>query len=102
MASFHIEREEADDRGRLVALVDGHEAELTWKRSRQDGRLLIVAKHTGVPIALGGKGVGKALVERLVARAREEGALIVPSCSFVRALMDRRPDWQDVRAPDET
>ena len=82
-------------RGRYAATIDGHTAELTFIR-RPGG--VLVADHTGVPDALGGKGVGKALVQRLVADARALGLKITPSCSFIEAHFRRNPDWADLRA----
>ncbi|MBU6372671.1 MAG: N-acetyltransferase [Alphaproteobacteria bacterium] len=83
------------NRGRYVTTIDGHVAELTFVR-RPGG--VLVADHTGVPDALGGQGVGKALVQRLVADARALGLKITPACSFVEALFRRNPDWADLRA----
>ncbi len=56
----------------------------------------IIADHTGVPAALKGKGVGKALVEYLVADARETNTKIIPLCPFVKAQYQRHPEWSDV------
>ena len=56
----------------------------------------IIADHTGVDDSLRGTGVGKALVERLVADARKENFRIVPLCSFVKAQYRRHPEWSDV------
>jgi predicted GNAT family acetyltransferase len=91
-----IRRNDADG-GRYEARVEGREGlgELTYRRR---SATTIVADHTGVADSLRGTGVAKALVERLVADAREEGLRIVPGCSFVRAQFDRRPEWSDVLA----
>ena len=74
-------------------IVDGHEAELTFKDVRFGQR---VTDHTLVPKALGGKGVGKKLVKRAVQDARAEGMTIIPQCWFVAQQIERNPDWQDV------
>lgn len=83
------------NRGRYVTTIDGHVAELTFVR-RPGG--VLFADHTGVPDALGGKGVGKALVLRLVADARALGLRITPACSFIEAQFRRNPDWADLLA----
>lgn len=91
-----ITRETLDARhGRYVAhLPDiAGEAELTYTL-REPG--LISADHTGVPDAMGGRGIGRKLVARMVADARQEGVRIVPLCSFVLAQARRHPDWADV------
>ena len=71
------------------------EAELTW-RAGDPG--IIVADHTSAPVSMRGTGVALALVQRLIADARERNLLIVPACSYVRAQFDRHPDWADLRA----
>ena len=88
-----IEREEGDSKGRYRATLDGHEAEMTYTRS---GERTIIIDHTGVPDALRGRGVGEALVARGVADARAEARTIIPLCPFAKAMIARRPEWQDV------
>jgi predicted GNAT family acetyltransferase len=89
-----ITRSEDGAKGRYEARVAGREGsgELTYLR-KPGGKL--IADHTGVDDSLRGTGVGKALVERLVADARSENVKIVPLCSFVKALFRRHPDWAD-------
>ena len=81
--------------GRYVATVDkiDAEAELTFT---QRGPGLISADHTGAPDALRGTGAAAALVDYLIADARENGFKIVPLCPYVRARYEKHPDWQDV------
>ena len=91
--SFRVE--EQATRGRIVAEGDGHEAELTFSKA---GDATIIADHTGVPDALGGQGVGTALVGRLHDYALEKGVRIVALCPFVKAKMTDHPEWRDVLA----
>ena len=93
--SITITRDESGVNGRYEARLAGHAGvgELTYSRIAPTR---IVAAHTGVDDSLRGTGVGKALVERLVADARNEGATIVPRCSFGRALFKRHPEWSDL------
>lgn len=88
-----IEREDGTSKGRYVAIVDGHEAEMTYSKV---GASSIIIDHTGVPDALRGRGVGKALVKRGVEDARDAGVTIIPLCPFAKALIARTPEWQDV------
>ncbi|MEC7764476.1 MAG: GNAT family N-acetyltransferase [Pseudomonadota bacterium] len=88
-----VTKETGETKGRFVAVVDGHEAELTYSRASDT---LIIADHTGVPEELKGKGVGQALVEALIADARENGYRIIPLCPFVKAQYARHPEWSDV------
>lgn len=93
MADIEIKKFDGPSRGRYVAVVDGVEAELTYSRMSAHS---IIADHTGVPEALKGKGVGKALVEYLIADARATDTKIVPLCPFVKAQYQRHPEWSDV------
>ena len=88
-----ITREEGETKGRYAAIVDGHEAEMTYSRA---GASLIIVDHTDVPDALRGRGVGEALVRRAVEDARGEGRRILPLCPFAKAQIGRHPEWQDV------
>jgi predicted GNAT family acetyltransferase len=76
------------DRSRFEAVVDGHEAELVYRREEEH----LVLTHTGVPDELGGRGVGGALVRAAVDDAAGRGLTIVPECSFARRWLERHPD----------
>ncbi len=88
-----IRQEEGRSGGRYVALVDGHEAEMTYSRTSPT---LIIIDHTGVPNALRGKGVGQALAAYAVEGARRGEWKIIPLCPFFKAQVARHPDWRDV------
>lgn len=98
MASEGIEitHEGNEAHGEYRATVPGSDAvgRLTWK-AQGPAR---VADHTLVPPEIGGRGVAAALVERLVADAREQGFTIVPQCSYVAAAFRKHPEWADLRA----
>jgi len=95
MTDIKIAREDDGRHGRYVATVAGidAEAELTFTHR---GAKLISADHTGAPESLKGTGAAAALVERLVADAREQGFKIIPFCPYVRARYAKNPAWQDV------
>ncbi len=93
MPELSISKEEGESRGRYVTIVDGQEAELTFSRMGETG---VIADHTGVPKALEGRGVGKALVNALVEDARRNNFKVMPLCPFVRAHYARHPEWQDI------
>ena len=80
---------------RYVARLADYPEQAELELSRVNASLMIAA-HTGVPPSLAGRGVGEALVQRLVADAREEDFAIVPLCPFVTALYRKNPDWADV------
>lgn len=95
MSELTITREDQPTRGRYVARIAGidAEAELTFSKASDT---LIIADHTGVPDAFRGKGVARALFDRLVSDARKKGVKIVPLCPFVNAERQKRPEWADV------
>jgi uncharacterized protein len=68
--------------------VDGQLAELVYRR-RAD-RLVLV--HTGVPEALGGRGIGGHLVQAALNRAAAEKLTVVPLCPFARSWLEHHPD----------
>lgn len=79
---------------RYVTLVDGHEAELTFRDS--DGRR--IATHTGVPKAIGGRGIAGALTRRFLDDARTDRVKVVPACPYVDVWIKRHPAYEDLRA----
>ena len=82
------------ERQRFELPVDGHIAFSDYRRS--DGVLTIM--HTEVPRELGGRGIGSALVRGLLDRARANGEKVRPLCSFVRAYIDKHPEYRDLLA----
>lgn len=73
---------------RFQLRVGDQVAELVYRR-RADRLVLI---HTGVPEALGGRGIGGLLVQAAVDRAASEGLTIVPLCPFARTWLERHPN----------
>ena len=56
------------------------------------------AHHTGVPKAMGGKGVGTALVKAMSEDAQEHNYKIIPGCPFVAVWFKRKPEWAAMAA----
>jgi predicted GNAT family acetyltransferase len=54
--------------------------------------------HTGVPSAVGGRGIAAELVRVALAWAEEQGYTVEPSCSYVEVYMRRHPQTQKLRA----
>jgi len=75
------------DESRLVVEEEGSVAELVYER--EDDRLVLV--HTGVPDAMGGKGVGGALVKAAMRKAALGGLTVVPWCPFARRWLRHNP-----------
>lgn len=91
-ASAAIEHQPA--RQRFATRVDGHEAELDYHR---DGDVLVIT-HTGVPQAIGGRGIAGALVKAAMDHARAEGLRVHPACSYAEVWMRRHPEYADLQA----
>ncbi|MBO1358559.1 N-acetyltransferase [Acetobacter sacchari] len=70
---------------RFETIMEGHLATLIYERS---GDALVI-QHTLVPDALGGRGVGSALVSAAVDAARAEKRSIVSHCSFATVWLKR-------------
>ncbi len=102
MSNITITKEDDGRSGRYVARIAGidGEGELTFTHR---GNGLISADHTSAPESLKGTGAAAAMVDYLVADARDHGFRIIPLCSYVRAQYAKHPEWQDVMtvAPGE-
>lgn len=81
-------------RHRFSTELEGHEAELVYRM--RDGRLTI--EHTGVPEAIGGRGVAGALVREVLEYARAEGLRVIPACSYSAVYIRRHPEYADLVA----
>ena len=92
--ALDIRIEDDGRRGRYVTEFEGETAVLDFLRDG-DRR---VALHVGVPRPIEGRGVGQALVLRMVEDARASGFRIVPQCPFVAVHRRRHPEWEDAFA----
>lgn len=54
--------------------------------------------HTGVPEAVGGRGIAAALATAAFEAARAEGWKVVPACSYASAFIQRHPEYADLVA----
>lgn len=73
---------------RFMLDADSAMAQLVY--ATEPGRLVLV--HTEVPEALGGRGIGGALVRAAVVRAAAERLTVVPWCPFARQWLQDHPD----------
>lgn len=83
------------ERHRYVAEVDGHEGVLDYRRL-DDGTLDY--RHTFVPPALRGRGIGAKLVLHALDEARSQGVKIVPTCPFVERVIADHPEYRSLVA----
>ncbi len=81
------------ERHRFELDAEGHIAFSNYKRS---GGLLTIL-HTEVPKELEGRGIGSALVRGLLAIARAQKLKVNAVCPFVKAYLDRHPEYADLQ-----
>ena len=77
---------------RYELAVDGHIAATYYELA--DGVITFV--HTEVPPELGGKGIGSQLVKGALDQVRAEGFRVIVQCPFVKAWIDKHPDYADL------
>ena len=90
-----IRKEQDQRKGRYAAMIGGvaGEAEPVFTTR---GPHLIIADHTEAPATMRGTGVALALVEHMIADARQNGFKIIPLCPYVKAQYRGHPEWSDV------
>jgi len=77
---------------RFETRVDGEPCLLEYTLA--EGVMTIT--HTGVPAAVGGRGIAAALVQEALETARAEGWKVVPACSYAAVWMQRHPAYHDL------
>ena len=78
--------------GRYELEVDGETASLYYGLTPG----VITLRHTEVPPALGGRGVGSTLVREVLDDVRARGLKVVATCPFVVAFMGKHPEFNDL------
>jgi hypothetical protein len=74
--------------------AEGHIAFSNYKR---DGGVIAIL-HTEVPKELNGRGIGSALARGVLDRIRAEGLHAKVLCPFVKAYIDKHPEYADLLA----
>ena len=89
-----IQHEEHGKKGAFyIERDDEWVAEMAYTR---EGTRKIVIEHTEVDESLRGEGVGEKLVEEAVKYARKNNLLIKPTCPFVKSVLEKDEDYEDV------
>lgn len=78
-------RYEARSGGDLAGFID-----YVVKRDR------IALIHTEVLPAYHGQGIAEQLVRFALDDARRRGLRVIPTCPYVRAYVERHPEWHDI------
>ena len=88
---MQIEHDQAQHR--FSTTVDGYACEIDYRLA---GKVMTIT-HTGVPEAIGGRGIAAALMRHALDHARAQGWKVVPACSYAIAFMKRFPEYEDLR-----
>jgi hypothetical protein len=83
------------ERGRFEILVDDKVVGLA---SYHVDNGTMTLPHTEIDPAMGGRGLGTALVAAVLDAARERGLHVLPYCSFVRRYIQQHPELVDLVA----
>ncbi|MFP4363624.1 MAG: GNAT family N-acetyltransferase [Spirochaetia bacterium] len=78
---------------RFFVPLGDEEAEMTYRQVRPE---LISFNHTYVPPSHRGSGIAGRIVKEALEWAKGKNAKIVPSCSFVKAFVDKHPEYQEI------
>lgn len=74
--------------------VDGHTAFASYRQAAD----VLMMTHTETPPALRERGIGERLVLGSLQQIRAQGLKVRPSCSFVRFVLSKHPEFQDLVA----
>jgi predicted GNAT family acetyltransferase len=77
---------------RYELAVDGHIAATYYEIA--DGVITFV--HTEVPPELGGRGIGSRVIQGALGEVRADGLTVIAQCPFVKAWIDKHPDYADL------
>ncbi|MCC7363319.1 MAG: N-acetyltransferase [Dehalococcoidia bacterium] len=94
MAESLPEITRVEDELRFTVVYDERTCELTYRR--EPGCIRFT--HTRVPKELERRGIAGRLARHGLDYARAEGLRVVPQCPYIRAYIEKHPDYQDLLA----
>ena len=94
LAAVQVEHEPALHR--FVVRAPNGIAELQYRKRKPNTLVLF---HTGVPATMAGRGIASRLAHEALEYARLHNSKVVPACPFVRAYIERHPEFRDLVAP---
>ncbi|MDB5640650.1 MAG: acetyltransferase [Bradyrhizobium sp.] len=77
---------------RYELAVDDHLAATYYKID--DGIITFI--HTEVPPELGGRGIASKLIQGALDQVRADGLKVIAQCPFVKAFIEKHPDYADL------
>jgi len=78
---------------RFSANVDGHLCVIDYVLSGDTANFL----HTGVPDAVGGRGIAGLMTKFALEFARNAGWKVKPTCSYTAVYLQRHPEYADLK-----
>lgn len=78
--------------GVFTTTVDGVDARLEYQREAN----WMIITHTGVPDAIGGRGIAGELVRAAFDFARSQGWNVRPLCAYAAAWVERHPEYNQL------
>ena len=84
-----------DAKGRYEIVVDGEVAGFTQFHLKGD---VAVFPHTEISEEYEGRGLATTLIRSALDDMRARGLTIVPQCPFVRAFIEKHPEYEDLVA----
>jgi predicted GNAT family acetyltransferase len=93
--TYTVQHQESDNKGAfyIARPEGGHLAEMTYSRANPT---LIIIDHTEVDPSLTGQGIGRKLLDTLVAWARETQTKVMPLCPYAKAQFGKDASIRDV------
>lgn len=88
-----LEITDATEAGRYEARLGG---ELAGVIEYVAKRGVIALVHTEVAAAFKGRGIAGRLARHALDEARRRGLVVIPSCPYVRAYLERHPEDRDL------
>ncbi len=82
------------EKHRFELVVDGYTALAEYRLSPG----VVTFTHTEVPKELGGRGIGSKLAKGALDQARVRGLKVVPLCPFIKAWIEKHPEYRDLLA----
>lgn len=94
METYQVHIVEEDNKGKAYVGTSAQPlAAMTYSKAGND---LIIIDHTEVDQSLRGQGVGRKLLDALVAMARDKHIKIMPLCPYAKSVFDKDALLKDV------
>ncbi|MDF1697890.1 MAG: GNAT family N-acetyltransferase [Saprospiraceae bacterium] len=95
MSDYNVKLEIDGNKGRAFVASDTGTtlAEMTFSIS---GNAMWIIDHTMVGDSLRGKGIGRKMLDVIVAEARIKGIKILPLCPYAKSVFDKDKSLEDV------